>query len=341
MLSPAAMTSLFNLSAALANVQTANIQGHLADIRAAAGDVVPIHSVNVSAGSGKETKAPRRKVVTLADEERWGFFMTGSGEFIHIGSATNGAGINLDSGGVTAGVDYRFTDHFAAGISLGYMNTNASLPNSGSVDVHGGRIGAYATWFNGGLHFDAAVTGGFNSYFTRRGTPNNTAASASPEGSEVSFLFSGGRDWTWKSLTIGPTASVQYTNTHLDGFTERGPFAPLRVQAQDSESLHSTLGIRASVEKKIGRRSIRPEVRVAWQHEYGDVNHSLTSSFATLGGTPFTVTGPATGRDSLLLGAGFTVQWNDRFATYAYYDGELARTNYRSNSVSVGFRYQF
>ena len=58
MLSPAAMTSLFNLSAALANVQTANIQGHLADIRAAAGDVVPIHSVNVSAGSGKETKAP-------------------------------------------------------------------------------------------------------------------------------------------------------------------------------------------------------------------------------------------------------------------------------------------
>ena len=50
---------------------------------------------------------------------------------------------------------------------------------------------------------------------------------------------------------------------------------------------------------------------------------------------------PATGRDSLLLGAGFTVQWNDRFATYAFYDGELARTNYRSNSVSVGFRYQF
>ena len=134
---------------------------------------------------------------------------------------------------------------------------------------------------------------------------------------------------------------MHYTNTHLDGFTERGPFAPLRVQAQDSESLRSTLGIRASFEKKIGRRSIRPEVRVAWQHEYGDVNHSLTSSFATLGGTPFTVTGPVTGRDSLLLGAGFTVQWNDRFATYAYYDGELARTNYRSNSVSVGFRYQF
>ena len=345
MLTPEALTSIFNLSTALANVQTANIQNHLADIRAAAGDVTPVNSVNVSVGSDKDgangPKGARTKVAELAPEERWGFFMTGSGEFTHIGGLANGAGINLDTGGVTAGVDYRFTEHFAAGISLGYMNTTAGLANGGGVDVHGGRIGAYATWFNGGLHFDATVPGGFNSYFTRRATPGNTAATASPEGSEVSFLFAAGRDWTWKGLTIGPTASVQYTHTHLDGFTERGPFAPLRVAAQDSESLRSALGIRASFEKKVGRRTIRPEVRAAWQHEYGDVSHSLTSSFATLGGVPFTVTGPATGRDSLLLGAGFTVQWNDRFATYAFYDGELARTNYRSNSVSVGFRYQF
>ncbi len=342
LLTPAALTSIFNLSAALANVQTANIQSRLADIRAAAGDVVPVNSVNVSVGSGRnDGKGARTKVAELAPEERWGFFMTGSGEFTHIGGLANGAGINLDTGGVTAGVDYRFTDHFAAGISLGYMNTTAGLPAGGGVDVHGGRIGAYATWFNGGLHFDAAVTGGFNGYHTRRTTPNSTAATASPEGSEVSFLFSAGRDWRWKGLTIGPTASVQYTNTHLDGFTERGPFAPLRVAAQDSESLRSSLGIRASFEKKVGRRIIRPEVRAAWQHEFGDVSHSLTSSFATLGGTPFTVTGPATGGDSLLLSAGFTVQWNARFATYAYYDGELARKNSRSNSVSVGFRYQF
>lgn len=332
LLTPAALTSIFNLSAALANVQTANIQSRLAEIRAAAGDVMLVNSVNVSVGGSQSMDQCAGPMF----EDRLGFFMTGSGEFTHIGGLANGAGINLDTGGVTAGVDYRFTDHFAAGISLGYMNTTAALPLGGGVDVHGERIGAYATWFSGGLHFDAAVTGGFNGYHTRRATPGNTAATASHEGSEVSFLFAVGRDWTWKGLNIGPTASVQYTNTHLNGFTERGPFAAL-----DSESLRSSLGIRASFEKKVARRIIRPEVRASWQHEYGDVSHSLTSSFATLGDTPFTVTGPATGRDSLMLSAGFTVQWTARFAAYAYYDGELARKNSRSNSVSVGFRYQF
>src|SRR5205085_2617935 len=83
------------------------------------------------------------KEIAPAYEDRWGLWFTGSGEFTHIGSTTNAAGFNLESGGVTAGVDYRFTDHFAAGISLGYMNTTASLVNSGKVDVDGGRVGLY------------------------------------------------------------------------------------------------------------------------------------------------------------------------------------------------------
>ena len=91
----------------------------------------------------------------------------------------------------------------------------------------------------------------------------------------------------------------------------------------------------------MGRAIVRPEVRAAWQHEFGDTGYSLTSGFATLGGNPFTVAGPTTGRDSLLVGTGLSIRWNERFAIYAYYDGELLRSNYSSNSVSVGFRYQF
>ena len=58
-------------------------------------------------------------------------------------------------------------------------------------------------------------------------------------------------------------------------------------------------------------------------------------------GNSFTVHGPKIGRDSLLLSAGFAVQWNDRISTYVYYDGELFRTNYLSNNVSAGFRVTF
>src|SRR5437667_2911646 len=33
----------------------------------------------------------------------------------------------------------------------------------------------------------------------------------------------------------------------------------------------------------------RPEVRASWQHEFGDTSYSLTSTFATMGGSAFTV----------------------------------------------------
>jgi uncharacterized protein with beta-barrel porin domain len=68
---------------------------------------------------------------------------------------------------------------------------------------------------------------------------------------------------------------------------------------------------------------------------------SLTSSFATLGGSPFTVSGTTIGRDSLLASAGFTILWNARVSTFVYYDGQFGTQNYGSHNVSAGVRIQF
>jgi len=91
----------------------------------------------------------------------------------------------------------------------------------------------------------------------------------------------------------------------------------------------------------VGHVVVKPELRAAWQHEFGDTDYSVVSRFASGAGNTFTVNGPAIGRDSLLIGAGAAVLLNDRVSVYAYYDGELARTNYSSNSVSAGLRFTF
>jgi T5SS/PEP-CTERM-associated repeat protein len=341
-ISPDELTAIFTIAVSLANIQTTHIQGRTAAIRDEAGNGGGSGAGGVTGGGGAPGPTGKRsKEIRPADNERWGMWFTGAGEFTHVGSTTNAAGFNTETGGVTAGVDYRFTDHFAAGISLGYMNTNASLVNGGKVDVDGGRVGLYATYFDRGFYLDAAVSGGFNSYDTRRITPNNTAATGKPDGAEINTLLAAGYDWKFGGLTIGPTASFQYTNVQLDGFTENGTFAPLSIAGKNAESLRTALGFRATFDAKVGGVIIRPEARAAWQHEYGDTTYSLTSSFATLGGSAFTVYGPTVGRDSLLVGAGFTVLWSDRFSTYAFYDGELLRTNYSSHNVSAGFRYRF
>jgi len=45
----------------------------------------------------------------------------------------------------------------------------------------------------------------------------------------------------------------------------------------------------------------RPELRVAWQHEYGDRAYPIDSQFASDAGGLFTVCGLTNGRDSALV----------------------------------------
>ena len=207
--------------------------------------------------------------------------------------------------------------------------------------MDGARAGLYATYFTGtGFYADAAVTGGYNSYDTRRSALKGTAR-GSTNGGELNALLATGYDWKTAGLTVGPTASVQSTNMGLTSFREHGSLAPLRFRDQFSESLRTALGLKAGYDIQAGGVVIRPEVRAAWQHEFDDTAFALDSRLANGAGQNFTVRGPAVGDDSLLLGAGVAVLWNERTSTYVYYDGELGRTNYSSNNVSGGVRLSF
>jgi uncharacterized protein with beta-barrel porin domain len=67
---------------------------------------------------------------------------------------------------------------------------------------------------------------------------------------------------------------------------------------------------------------VRPELRTAWQHEYGDVAYPIDSQFASDAGGLFTAQDPTIGRNSALAHAAVAVQWNERVSTYVYYDGQ-------------------
>ena len=345
-IAPEELTSIFHLGVSLSNIYANNLDRRMEDIRIQAGGGGGIASGPADGGTRFVGGAPgprgvRSKEIAPPSNDQWGMFLTGSGEFTRVGSTTNASGYNFTTGGVTAGLDYRVNGNFAVGLSLGYANTTASLANGGSLDVDGGRLGLYATYFEENFHMDASVTGGLNSYRTRRVTPNNTIATASPNGAEINVKIGAGYDWKFGGLTVGPVISYQYTNMQLDGFTEAGAFAPLTVAGRSEESSRTSLGVRAYYDGHIGSKVFRPEVRLAWQHEFGATGYSLTSSFATLGGSPFIVSGTTIGRDSLLASAGFVIMWNDRLSTFVYYDGQFGSQNFDSHNVSAGMRLQF
>ena len=347
LIAPDELTSIYNLGVSLANVQTANLERRTADIRdgssgfSSSGYAMSGSTASTSGTLGVAGPAGKGgKELVAPDDRRWGFFVTGVGEFTKLGDTSNARGYDLTTGGFTLGVDYRLTPNFALGLMAGYANTGIDLSRNGRITVDGGKLGIYATWFTGGFYADAAVSGGLNGYETRRTALRGTAR-GSENGGEINALFATGYDWKNGGLTVGPTASFQYTHIGLGDFTENGSLAPLTYGSQRAESLRSAVGAKASYDWHVGSVVIKPEVRASWQHEYADSGFAFNARFAQRGGGTFTVDGPEKDRDSLLVGAGVAILWNERTSTYVYYDSELARSNYDSQNVSGGVRLAF
>jgi outer membrane autotransporter protein len=388
-IAPEELTSIFTIGVSLANVQSQNIQRRTDDIRSgfggfsaaglavngggpsysgafgSAGPIGPMSPIGPisSSDDGKEVKETQQ--VTPA-ENRWGAFLSGTGEWVSVGNTDNARGYNLDSGGFTLGLDYKVTPNLAIGLAAGYTGTTADLTDGGRVYVNGGKLGLYATFFQyqrvkaaptmskdsskealtpsyaeaRGLYADVAVFGGYNSYDTRRSALQGETR-GDTDGGELNVLFGTGYDFKKGNLSFGPTASFNYTYLGTNEFTEHGSLAPLDIHGGKGESLRTALGFKASYDWKVGGLVIKPEIRAAWQHEYGDAAYALESNFANGAGNSFLVNGPKLGRDSTLLGAGFAIQCSERCSTYFYYDGELGRKNYQSNAVTGGVRFTF
>jgi outer membrane autotransporter protein len=355
-IAPEELSSIFAIQTALDTQQALNLQRRTGDIRSGgngfnAGNL-SINGMNpsysggfgistgVAGPNGYDGKESKETKEVTPEENRWGVFLSGTGEWVNVSGTENARGYNLTNGGFTLGADYKVTDNFAVGLMAGYTGTTADLTDHGRVWVNGGKLGLYSTVFSGGWYADAAVNGGYSSYDTRRSALQGNAW-GDTDGGDLDVLFGTGYDFKKGSFTFGPTASFNYTYTGMSSFDEHGSLAPLTNIHGDSDSLRTAFGMKASYDWKAGSVIIRPEVSASWQHEYGDSAYSLASSFANGAGGSFTTSGPRFGRDSLLLGAGFAVQLSQRCETYVYYDGELGRTNYESSSVTGGFRVSF
>jgi len=354
LIAPEELAAIYEIGFSQAVVHNDNLQRRMDDIRAGSNGYCP-PSVEISTGLSKDGKdagvtdknvAPAQAVVT-ASENRWGTFVTGSGNLVNVGNDDlNANGYDIATGNVTVGGDYRFGDHFAVGIDGGYSASTADLANAGRIDVNGGQIGLYATvwgngWFGSKTHLDAGVSGGWNSYDTRRTGLQDLPVRGSTNGSEFNSFISYGADWTFGCLNVGTWSSLQYTNVSIDSFIEEGSLAPLHINDQDEDSVRATTGVRASYDMRAGPAIIRPEVRAAYLREYNNRSYPIDASLASGAGDVFRVRGPEIGRHAALVGAGVNVQWCPRFSTYVYYDGVLGRENYDNNAVSGGVKVSF
>jgi outer membrane autotransporter protein len=344
-ISPDGLTAFYEISFSNANIQKLTLEGRLDDLHNGSNGFssnmkVNGATLNDQATDGKASKAVIEPIMQHTPENRWGVWVTGFGDFVNVDGDGNAQGYNFTTGGFSVGLDYRIIDQLAIGVFGDYSHTWTSLNPSGHIDVDSGRGGLYATWFSHGIYLNAAIYGGHNSYDSGRAGLGGLA-NGSTDGAEWSTFITGGYDFRFGPLTVGPIASLQYTDVGIDSFSEKGSLAPLDIHSGSAESLRSDVGFRAFYQWQIGKVVIEPSLKAAWEHEYKYSALPVTAGFAGIPGPSATFFGPSEGHDSAVVSAGVSVQLTPAISTYINYDGQVGRGNYDSNAVTGGVRISF
>jgi outer membrane autotransporter protein len=270
----------------------------------------------------------------------WAVFVSGNGQYVDLPGNSTVLGYHFHNSGATVGIDRMIRTNLAFGFTADYAGTLASLPNDGEAKVDGGRGGIYGTWFEDDNYVMGSFGGGYNHYRTSRTSVGGTA-NGTTDGYEFDGMVGGGHDFRKGDLLFGPTLNAQYTYVQVDAFTETGSLAPLQLENNSSESFLTRLGAHVGYNWKLPQVTLRPDLQLAWQHEYLDQDRAISSRFANGVGNIFQVNSPEIGRDSLALDAVVNMQWTHTFSTFLAYHGDLAREDYVEHSISGGVGISF
>jgi len=339
LISPADLTPLYRMGFTTAEIEGGMVGQRLAELLGDSGFGSSDVSWNGEGPrfAGNLPASDEAAMSKDLEPQRWGGFASGLGNFGTVTGDSNAPGYQFSTGGMVAGLDYRFSQQFAAGLILGYSQSGSSQ-STGTVNATGGQLGLYGGWKQDSFHLEALAEGGINSYTTQREALGGTA-SGNAQGQVYSGLLGAGYDWKVDHLTVGPFVTGQYTSVNLNSFTETGSLAPLSLPAQSAGYWSSDLGASAHRNWDMGGWSLSPSLSAAWEHIYQGNLDSLNANFGGSGN--FTVTGPAMGTDAAVLAAGLNAQFAKGFGAYAQYQGKVGLTNYTEQNVSGGVNLGF
>ena len=277
---------------------------------------------------------------------RWGFFVSGLGTFDRLDSINGNSGFqpgySVSATGETLGADYRYNEHFAAGVVGGYVNSFASIASAGGT-VYGqsARLGVYGTVYNDDFHANLYLGGAHDFYDTSRNiNAFSRTATAEPSGQEFNMSATSGWDVKTAHADVSPFLGLSYDRLMLGSFTESGAGdLNLAMAGQTAESLRSAMGVKVSRQFKPDWCDLTPYASVGWQHEFESQSRALAAQLVSGGGT-FTVMTADVARESVLLGAGLNMDWTPGFSTRLAYESTMS-LDFDANTFSGSMRWRF
>ena len=256
--------------------------------------------------------------------------------------------------GITAGVDYRFSDNAIAGVALGYANTSADIDdNGGDFDADNLTFSAYGNFYiNDEIYIDGVISYGQSDYDLARTInytvspdigPITRTANGDTDGDELGISIGGGYQRAFDNgYSLIVDGRFSYIEANIDKFTEQGASGlNLTIEDQTFDSLTLTLGGEVSKPVSFDWGVLIPRLRFEWEHEFKDDGEDIEFRFASVPGTTYKFETDEADANYFRLGVGANALFTEGRAAFFSIESTLGRKDTRDYSINLGGRFEF
>ena len=245
----------------------------------------------------------------------------------------------IQSDGISVGVDHWFSKHFAAGLGVGFGNSDVDIGDNGAgTSADATSIAVYVSYqLSPDFHIDGVL--GFGSLdfdVERYDVVGDVIADSSRDGSQQFASLSLAYDWSDNGLALWPYARIDLSNTTLDNATESGAGTfNLDYDEESYESNRLSFGLLAEAPHKTNFGWVVPRVRLELQVEDEGNSEADVSYAGVTGGSTFTITPEEADDNKILLGIGSDFNLRNGLQVSAEYSGLFSSGNENDQALNI------
>lgn len=282
----------------------------------------------------------------------WGFFINGS-----IGTGDQNldfnrsrVGVNYDSKGITAGVDYRFSSRAIAGAAIGFSSYGADVSGGSELDSKSLILSGYGSYYlSDRLYLDSRLSYGNTSldqqrriHFQLGSTLFDALAKGETDATQISVASAMGYHLNYGPWSVTPSVGIRYTSTDVDAFDEAGanPFN-VGYAKQSFDSVNFAAGIQVARAVSMSTGVLMPQFDVSLNSESGDdpsaearlINGGTAELFRLQEENPDSSYGTA--------GLGFVYLMGNGRQAYFSYRRTFGYDSFDRGTLNLGGRFEF
>ena len=272
----------------------------------------------------------------------WEVWSEGSISFGKIGESSLSSAQDIDSLGITVGVDTKMDDDKILGVALRVGSTDVDVGTFGSkVDTNALSLSVYGINSLENSNYLKHVFGVsyLDSDIARKYDGNTDANTGEREGKQVFGSLNFGKEYENGDLIITPTGRIDGSYTTLNGYTESG-IAALSYNDQDISSLMASLGVLIDQDVDLENSTVRSRINLEYSKEFASSSKVVTSYVSN--SESFEYQADNKNRDIYTAGLGFDFKHDQGLTISTDYERQQIKGHGYINkfTLSAGFLYR-